>query len=177
MFASAVLSGLDAVMRSTVFLAFIAYAAWVVLWRPNLHIHERGVTVHNVTRSVTLPWTSLIDVDTKYALTLVTPERRVAVWVAPAPGALASQRIGRRLRKEQEERDLFVVEPGTLPGDLPGTESGDAARIIRTELTRRAEAGELAGRAGDARTDVSWNVTHGVVAVLLLVLGTVAAVL
>src|SRR5690554_851842 len=176
MLAGAVIGGLEAMARSIVFLGFVAFAAWLVLWRPSLHIHDSGVTAHNVTRSIEVPWGSLVNVETKYALTLVTPEARYAVWVAPAPGAIASRRVGRELRKKSKKSDPLTAHPGMLPGDLPGTDSGDAARIIRDELERRADAGTLAGGAAGS-TLVHWNVVLAGVAFIMFAVGLTAAII
>lgn len=111
--------------------------AWTALWRPGIRIDDDGVDIVNVTHTAHVPWEALIGVTTKYALTLVTPRGRVAAWSAPAPGALRAAVAGRR----PDNRELRATGGAPRPGDLAGTESGDAALLIREEWERRSEAG------------------------------------
>src|SRR4051812_23330357 len=65
--------------------ALAAFSAWAALWRPGVGVDDAGVHVRNVTHSVDIPWEALIHLDTKHALTLLTPGQRFTVWSAPAP--------------------------------------------------------------------------------------------
>lgn len=115
----------------------VALWAWTALWRPGIRIDDAGVEVVNATHTARVPWEALIAVTTKYALTLVTPRGRVTAWSAPAPGALRAAVAGRR----PDNRELRAAGSAPRPGDLAGTESGDAALLIREEWERRSEAG------------------------------------
>lgn len=172
MLLSALFGGMEATLRSVPTIALLAYAGWTVLWRPNLVITDEHVSVRNVLTSLVVPWPALIQVDTKFALTLVTPGHRYSVWVAPAPGALTSQRIGRRSRRADRENPLEErPEHGrALPGELPGSESGDAARRVRARWDALIESGDLQTGAAET-TQVTRTVHVGVIAVLLLLLG------
>ncbi|WFR68366.1 PH domain-containing protein [Curtobacterium flaccumfaciens] len=63
--------------------AFGVLLGWVALWRPQLTVDDDGIEVVNVFHTVRVPWAALVHVDTRFALTLVTPRRKIAVWAAP----------------------------------------------------------------------------------------------
>jgi len=135
--------------------AFGVLLGWVALWRPRLAVDDDGIEVVNVFHTVRVPWAALVHVDTRFALTLVTPNRRVAVWAAPAPG-----RAGVALARRQNQRHGRVVpeaEDGNRrAGDLLSTASGDAAYLIRQRWhdLRERDAIEL-GTADSVRVPVT----------------------
>jgi len=135
--------------------AFGALLGWVALWRPRLVVEDDGIEVVNVFHTVRVPWAALVHVDTRFALTLVTPNRRVSVWAAPAPG-----RAGVALARRQNQRHGRVVpdaEDGNRrAGDLLTTASGDAAYLIRQRWDdlREREAIEL-GTADSVRVPIT----------------------
>lgn len=108
--------------------AWLGVLAWGVLWRPSLTVGD-AITIDNPFRTVRMPWEALVHVDTKYALTLFTPGRRFPVWCAPQPGSLAANRVVRRIRRDPSATS--ALDQGVRVGDLPGTESGDAAAAVR----------------------------------------------
>lgn len=118
-------------------IAFVAYLTWAGLWRPAVRIDEHAVTIVNVLSTVTVPWPALIAVETRYALTLVTPNGRYTATAAPAPGRLATA---------LSRRDLTRVAAHTgpdgsmRPGDLPNTDSGAAAYLVRDYWERLVTA-------------------------------------
>ena len=181
MLVSAIVGGEDAVLRSTPTIALIAFAAWLVLWQPNLVITDDGVTLRNVFRTITVPWGALIQVDTKYAMTLITPGHRFVAWVAPAPGALTSQRIARQSRKRGAEingPELWVQDAGTLPGELAGTESGHAARRVRERWAKLIDTGRVAtGQAVTVPVVTTWHTAQLIALGLLVGLSVAAALL
>jgi hypothetical protein len=135
--------------------AFGVLLGWVALWRPRLTIGDDGIEVVNVFHTVHVPWAALVHVDTRFALTLVTPGRRVSVWAAPAPG-----RAGVALARRQNQRHGRTVpdlgDGNRRAGDLLSTASGDAAYLIRHrwEELRERDAIEL-GTADTVRVPVT----------------------
>lgn len=147
---------------------FGALFGWVVLWRPHMTIRDDGVEVVNVLSTVTVPWAALVHVDTRFALTLVTPRRRVVVSAAPAPG-----RIGVAMAKRQEQRHGHVVPEaesgGRRAGDMLATDSGDAAYLVRWHWDELREQGAIElGTADRVRVPV---VPHWVSVALLVATG------
>ncbi|WIB78391.1 PH domain-containing protein [Curtobacterium sp. MCPF17_002] len=135
--------------------AFGVLLGWVALWRPRLSVDDDGMEVVNVFHTVRVPWAALVHVDTRFALTLITPNRRVSVWAAPAPG-----RAGVALARRENQRHGRVVpeaEDGNRrAGDLLSTASGDAAYLIRQRWheLRERDAIEL-GTADSVRVPVT----------------------
>ena len=118
-----------------------------------------------------------MHVDTRYALTLVTAQKSYAAWAAPAPGIWG----GRNARPE-DLRGLPDTSYGpgksVRPGDLKTTDSGQAARLVRTRWRDLVESGALAaGEAGTAAVTVTprWAAIAGVVLLLAASYWAVAA--
>lgn len=146
--------------------ALAAFFAWAALWRPSVSVGAAGVTLSNVTHRVVVPWAALIQVDTRYALTLSTPAARFAAWSAPAPG-LAGSLMARRRHGDREFR---ASGEALRSGDLIGTESGDAALVVREQWRRRLDAGDIVtGVAGDVPVHRRWDApVLGTFAVLIV---------
>lgn len=151
--------------------ALAAFLAWAALWRPSVGVGEEGISVRNVTHRVEIPWEALIHLDTKHALTLLTPGQRFTAWSAPAPGIMTSQIIGHRT----PNREARAVGAAPRTGDLLGSDSGDAAMLIRDEWQRRLDEGLVAvGVADDVAVKRQWDMPVLVVSAAL-VLATVWA--
>lgn len=132
----AISSGLTGLLRDGWPLAFIGFATWALFWKPRMLITGGGVTFYNVLRTVYIPWLAITDIDTKYALTLVTAApngtgtARHTAWAAPAPTRYSARGLNKQ--------ELRALPPSTFladtvrPGDLPSTDSGYAAQLIRT---------------------------------------------
>ncbi|WP_158864884.1 PH domain-containing protein [Leifsonia sp. AG29] len=166
----------DARLLYVVPCGLFAYLAWAALWRPHLSFSDGGITVVNVSRTVSFPWEALIAVDTKYALTLYTPGRKWPVWSAPAPGTASTLRATRNETKGRVGRP-GVEDTLRRPGDLLSTESGVVADALRRRWESLQAAGAIEpGVADDAPVSVRWHL--GELAVLVvLAAGTVAALL
>lgn len=147
---------------------WLGYAVLVLLWSPALVVDDRAARIRNPLRTIEVAWDALIHVDTKYALTLFTPGRSWPVWVAPQPGAFAARRAARRARDDDHSAPRSPLDTGVRVGDLPGTESGDAAALVRQRWERRAD------RSADADA-IAVPVTVHWARVAALVLGPVLA--
>lgn len=144
---------------------------WVGLWRPFVRVTDEGVTVQNVTHSVFVPWEALVHVDTRYALTLHTPAAKYAAWSAPAPGMLGSIRA----RRNRPNREARASGEHLRAGDLIGTESGDAATVVRERWNRRLRAGGVeTGIADQVSVRRHWDVPT-IAGIALLTAATIGA--
>ena len=151
---STALSGQAEAVSGTGPLLLTAYLGWVLFWRPSVVVHDAGVTLENPFRSIAVPWAALVQVDTRYALTLITPARSYGAWAAPAPGIWG----GRNARPEDlQGLPGSTYGPGrsVRPGDLKSTDSGQAAQLVRARWQRLVESGALdAGTAADTPVTV-----------------------
>lgn len=147
-----------------------AALVWALLWAPCIRVDESGVEVDNVLIEHRIPWGALIHVDTAYALTLHTPGRRIRATGAPAPGQLTAFRA---TRSEKRRLDRLGAGEGIRPGDLPGTDSGRAAELVRGRWERLRDSGAIEpGRADQ----LSVRRTPRTGAILAVVLGTTALI-
>ena len=121
----------------------LASAAWLVFWAPRVRIATEGVEIRNVFRTHEMSWPAIREVDTKWALNITTAHERVTAWAAPAPGRHSNAYI--TAKEERYQPDLSAMMQDARRGDLPRTDSGDAATVIRTRLAGLARAGHLGG--------------------------------
>jgi len=153
-------------------LLLVALSAFALFWRPALVVKEHRVTVRNVFRTVELSWPAIERIDTKYALTLFTTAGTISVWAAPAPGRHAGSTatlggVGHLPRR--------MLGPGgsIRPGDLPTSESGAAAFVLRQRYDELLEAGHLAGGVEPGSVVVHWHAALIVAMVTLAVASVV----
>ncbi|MEO7348429.1 MAG: PH domain-containing protein [Terrimesophilobacter sp.] len=156
-------------------IALVAWAAWAGLWRPSLSLDDQAITVTNVFATTVVPWAALINVETKFALTLITPHRKVPVTVAPAPGRLTTALSNRDLKGTFAPRG---GDGSIRPGDLPNTDSGAAAHLVRQRWQTLLAQDRIAVGMADS-TPVERAIHWGVIAitVVLLVASVVALTL
>lgn len=123
--------------------ALVAVAiTYVYFVAPRITIAEEAITVDNPWRSHVIPWGALIDVNTRFHLTLVTAEGPVHALAAPSPGGFAAMRS----KPDQDARTGRVHRQGAggvRPGDLPNHSSGQLAAVIRGHWQDRVEAEDL----------------------------------
>jgi hypothetical protein len=151
----------------------VAFGGWWLFRYPAVIFEDRGVTLRNPLATVHVPWSALIDIDTKYALKLVTTSGSYTAWAAPAPGVW-----GTHAGKPEDLLDLPAISygPGSSvrPGDLRSTDSGSAAYLARSRWQQLVESGGLDVDSPE-RAHRSWNWPCIAVAVLLVALGAAQA--
>lgn len=135
---------------------------WAVLWAPHVTVDDEAVTVANVLTEHRVPWPALIHVDTRYALVLHTPRKKVSATGAPAPGALGAVRSARARRRSDS-----APGQGVRPGDLPTTDSGRAAELVRDRWDALRDAGQIEAGVAD-ETPVTTSVRAASIAALIL---------
>lgn len=119
-------------------------------WYPAVVVDDDGVELVNVARTVRLPWSSVEDLDTRWALTLTAADRSWQSWAAPASG--------RRVRPVQR-RETPWAEPGAegIAGSrAPGSSAGEAAVLVGTWLQTWRDRPAAQRSAGGA-PQVRWN--------------------
>jgi hypothetical protein len=132
-------SGLEAVALVWPWLALLVGSCWMVFWHPQVRVDDHGVTLVNVWHSVDVPWGAMIGIETKWALTLVTPQRRYRAWAAPAPG----RSVMRNEHPNTHRLRDAAIGGEIRPGDLPHVDSGAAANLVRERWTAVRESGAL----------------------------------
>lgn len=134
--------GVSALLKQGWGVLFLAYAVWYILGRSGVTVDEHEITVRNPFVSHTVNYAALIDISTRYHLTLVTASKRYQAFGIPASGMLASLTAHR-----QELRNLPSITYGLghslRTSDLPNSAAGALALIIRGYWQEQVEDGSL----------------------------------
>jgi len=154
---------------------WLAYTVWGLFWVPRVTVDQAGVTVVNPARTIDLTWSAIQRIDTRWALTLFTPNGKVTAFAAPAPSNYSIFRA--RPADFKGLPESTYVAKSIRPGDLPQSPSGHVALVVRERWEALRDAGEL-GPAAEATLSVTWHrfalggwLVLGLVAVILIWLG------
>ncbi|MFE5408042.1 PH domain-containing protein [Microbacterium sp. NPDC056569] len=166
----AALAVITAVWSSDAKLAWVYAAAplaallgWMALWRPCVVVSDRGVRIENVSHDVDVPWEALVHVDTARALTLHTPSGSFTAWSAPAPGVFTTMMGNAKARREAS-----AAGGDARPSDRMGTDSGNAALVVRETWRSRLDAGQVElGVADETPVTRHWHVTFLAASIVL----------
>lgn len=127
----------------------VAWLSWLLYIRPSVTVTEGFVEIDNVWRVHRVPWGDVDDVSSRFALTVRTRgAARIRAWAAPAPGA----RRALATRREEVSRTPGEGETRRV-SDAEGTDSGDAATLVR----RAVEAHERSGVETTGTTVTRWH--------------------
>ena len=165
--------GSEAVAQVGPWLALVGLVTWALYWRPKVVVSVGGIRVVNVFRTIEVPWPAIKDVSTKWSLTLETAYGPIRAWAAPAPGRQMMRRA------QPEDRRVAGQRPGDAarPSDLPQSESGAAAQIVRQRWLKHAEAGYLDNpqlEFDKLKSRWNWDVIGGLALVVPLVVLSLA---
>lgn len=150
--------GVSGLLRYGWWMLLAALLAWALFWNPRVQVDDAGVRLVNVFRTVTLPWPSIQDVDTRWSLTLLTAYGSFRAWAAPAPGRHAATRATKQ-DIEHLPPSSFGVGNSVRPGDTLNSSSGQAAVAIRRQWEALQNAGYLDNpRLEFDRPPTTWHV-------------------
>ena len=130
--------------------------AYIYFVAPRIVVAEDAIRVQNSWREHVVPWGALVDIETRFNLTLVTPEGRVHVQAAPSPGGLTAMR-SRPDHDRATTRATGRAGGAARPGDLPSSLSGALAAVIRGHWQDLVESGAI---DPGQRVETSPRVTH-----------------
>ena len=134
----------------------LTVTAYIYFVAPRVVVDEDAIRVENSWREHVVPWGALVDVETRFNLTLVTTQGRVHAQAAPSPGGLSAMR--NRPDPDAATARVSARHGGAVrPGDLPNSLSGALAAVIRGHWQDLVEAGSL--DHGETPT-TSLRVTH-----------------
>ncbi len=163
------------VIRYGLLAVAVVYLAWLFFWYPRVTIDPSGVGVRNVLRTHHVTWPAITSVETKYALTIITAHDKVVAWSAPAPSRYAAlNNTGADVRGTYARDNSSSV----AVGDVPRSESGNAALHVRRSWTRLRDAGHLdSGVIEGPEIRRTWNTGVIVLSATLVVAGVALTVL
>ncbi|MGZ0710454.1 PH domain-containing protein (plasmid) [Coraliomargarita sp. W4R53] len=156
-----VTDGMSGMLRWGWPLALLAWGAWLLYIAPAVTVTDGFVEIRNLVRTHRVPWGDIEEVDTRYALTIVTNDhRRIHAWAAPAPGA-------RQALSTRREEVSFTPGEGDSrrPSDSEMSFSGGAAALVRRHLATYQRSG---GAVFNGGTTTTWHVVPLIVTTILL---------
>jgi hypothetical protein len=115
-------------------LSVVVYAFWI---KPKLVIGVEAVQVFNPLRTEVIPYKDVVELETKWALTIIHAAGKTRVWVAPASGKqrwIAEKKFG-FYSGGLSSNERFGGGEGTMSASLDSL-SGQAAYMIRERMKR-----------------------------------------
>ena len=115
----------------------VAWVGWFGYWRPRVVMDDEAVTLHNVVRTVRVPWSAVVEIHSRYGLRLDTPDASYGAWAVAAPAGRERLRGGdteaslMARRRLERVRGLGMLPAGTPPGD---TEESWSVPAVATGL-------------------------------------------
>lgn len=149
--------------------AAFAAGAYLLFLRPKVDLYDEAIVITNLITDETIGWQDVVDIETRYSMSVTTADRKVFAVAAPGPSRYHSRTV-----HETEMRGISVRDSSSIrPGDSPRTHSGVAAHLARL----RWEAFNREGRDASVTTQrkrqpllASIALTSWVVGVLLEVI-------
>lgn len=116
----------------TAIVIFLGFSIYVYIQRPSILFTNLGVGIKNPFSTIVLDWADVIDLETKFVLTLSSRHGPIRCWAAVGPSRSQHRRI--------HPGDLRGVQRGSLEikaADSPRSDSGAAAHIARIRIEER----------------------------------------
>lgn len=151
-------------------IGLLVFATWLLFWAPAVTIRDEAVVVDNPLRRITIPWTAIERVDTRWSLRLFTSTGAVTAWSAPAPSRYAMMRTSSSELKGLPESTYGAGQSVGL-GDIPASESGLAAYHVRRRWEQLRDEGLLTGSPVVVREWLWWRIAALVALAALTVAG------
>jgi hypothetical protein len=120
-------ANIDVIVFTLIFVTILGASIYFVIHRPSLLISDEGVVIQNPFRRVELSWREVTEIETQYALTFYTKDRKYVSWAALAPGRYHHRTVKGEEVKFMIPKDVTLIRAG----DSPRSDSGAAAHIAR----------------------------------------------
>jgi len=115
-------------------LALVAYLIWI---RPKMVLRKDHIEVVNPLRTVVIPYSDVVELNTKWTLTITHGQGKTKVWVAPAGGKqrwIADKKFG-WLGSNIPLSQSREIEIESMSASLHSF-SGQAAYMIQERIKR-----------------------------------------
>jgi hypothetical protein len=136
------------------------FGAYVLFWAPYLVVGPATVTIVNPTRTFTITWPAVLDIQTKWGLTLITPKGPVTAWSSPAQNRYSSlARFNRdALGRPTMDREKIIDSERVRRASerIPSSVAGLAPLMVTRQWEEYRDAGLLERIEGDGMT-VHWH--------------------
>jgi len=118
--------GATTIVTSTCIAGAVIACIYTFLLRPKVTFYDEGLVITNPVEKITIGWADVIDLDSRWALTLATKDFTVSAWAATAPG-------------RHHARNIHVNDIKGLDVDLGGS--------MRSNESPRSDSGASIYRA------------------------------
>lgn len=126
-------------LTSALVALFVLICIYIFLIRPKISFGDEGVVITNPFEEITVGWADVVQLDTRWALSIETKEFTVSSWAATATGRHHSRSI-----HHTEIKGLDIELAGSIrPADSPKSDSGAAAYRARVRLKRFQDSGDF----------------------------------
>ncbi|MDQ0278239.1 hypothetical protein QO003_002542 [Arthrobacter silviterrae] len=157
-------------------LLLVAWALFVLLWRPRLEVRQGGLAVVNLLREHTVPFGALRAVRVAQNVSLDTASGRIVSWGAPGAG-----KLGPKMLTGTGGARTMASLPCTQAAVEAAWDAWERAQADGKHLGKHdggaSSAGGSASQPGPEQSVTRrWNVPVAVVGVLLLLLSLAGTV-
>ena len=111
---------------------FLSFSVYAYIQRPSILFTDLGIGIKNPFSTIVLDWGDVVDLETKFVLTIASRHGPIRCWAAVGPSRSQHRRI--------HPGDLRGVQRGSLEikaADSPRSDSGAAAHIARIKIDER----------------------------------------
>lgn len=105
-------------------------AIWLLFVRPKIVFGNESLRIINPLTEVTLPWSSIEEIDSHLAFSVRANHKKFSAWAAPAPGRQHSRTLHSSELKGLGQRSGDSMKLS----DSPKSDSGAAAFLARAKL-------------------------------------------
>lgn len=163
-------------LRYTPAFLLAAFGCWLLFWMPAVGVDAAGVTLVNLARTVRITWPAIIDVDTKYSLTIRTRDAKFTAWAAPGPSRITTYRAAKSDVAHLPD-STYGAGGSVRIGDIPSSDSGLAALNIRRYWDELRRDGQLDAATIDGTGVVTTLHTWQLIVLGALVVATAVGIL
>jgi hypothetical protein len=105
---------------------------YTFLFRPKVTFYDEGLVITNPLEKITVGWGDVVDLDSRWALTIATKEFTVSAWAATAPGRHHARNI-----HVNDIKGLDVDLGGSMrSNESPRSDSGASIYRARVRIAR-----------------------------------------
>lgn len=116
---------------------FVLICIYIFLIRPKISFGDEGVVITNPFEEITVGWADVVQLDTRWALSIETKEFTVSSWAATASG----RHRGRSIHHTEIKGLDIQFGESIRKSDSPHSDSGAAAFRARVRLKRFQDSG------------------------------------
>lgn len=154
-------------------LLLVGFGAYALFWVPYISVGPASVTIVNPTRTYVITWPAVLDIQTKWGLTLITRKGAITAWASPARSRYTSlSRFNRDAlgRPGMDSDRLMNTERVRRATERPPvTVAGLAPLMVTTQWEDYRDRGLLGEVEGDGMT-IRWHRITLIVLAALVVL-------